>query len=185
MGQTSAGATFIDVVQTNGEGDALLNYDIDWKGNGDFIVTPGLGSASAYGKFWMFPFPMPIPAPGTVFFGTAYRAAFFSSGGAISFDSVGDTKGLAKDTSYWIVGELGVVAARSSNGPIFAGPVVLSKADFLNTMELFIDPSADSPGAFMTSNSRHDYATPVPEPSTGLLVLCASLAVGIRKRRKG
>jgi len=57
---------------------------------------------------------------------------------------------------------------------------VSSTANFLDTAELFIDPS---PGASLTAASGKDYTTPVPEPSI-LVMLCAGLAViGLMLRR--
>ncbi len=93
--------------------------------------------------------------------------------------------------SRWLVAvtmELSA-AVNTNDAPRDTWRNITTESDFLHTVELFIDPGADTPWTSYTMNSGHDYRTPaVPEPTTFVLggqvaLLCA---VGyLWRRRRG
>ncbi len=178
----TAGVTvsFIDVIEIGGDGQSVLNFDINWKVGGTVSATRG--SATAFAQLWIFPFG-PLPPQGVQFAGNSYVGSSWSSARASVIDTrLGEFKDLPTGSKYWLFGQLSVFASRGE--PVVVdSPQHTARADFMDTVELFIDPSRDSPaGAFLTSASGHTYASPVPVPGVGaLLGLCVA---GCLFRRK-
>jgi hypothetical protein len=175
--------SFIDLIQVDGVGGIRYNFDIKWKTDGTVSAMVGEGSATALAQLWLFPFGT-WPQPGQPFFGQSYRSSRWEIGQVNG--SIGTSKDLPAGARFWVYGQLEVTAARGEpSGTSVETPFSTARADFMDTVQLFIDPGAGSPDASVTSVSGWDYATPVPEPS-GLSTACAAAGTtaAIRLRRR-
>jgi hypothetical protein len=175
--------SFIDMVEVGGDSTVLHHFDINWKVDGIVEAPAGRGGAGAFAQLWVFPFG-PLPSSGAPFHGTSYRASSWQLGQTPIDNAIGTTDNLEAGSRYWLYGELTVVANRNErDGEVVITPILTSRADFMDTVQLFIDPSSDSPGSFLISAAGHNYTSPVPEP-TSWLMLCAGLAVMKFSRRR-
>ncbi len=160
-----------------------LNFDITTRVHGD-IEGSGIGVA----ELWIIDVTDHAPKAFELLSGPLYRLRAASVGGEESRD-IGELRGAADGSRYWVYGRLHAQADRGLNA--FVGPEDfnhVSRADFTHTVQLFIDPSPDSPNAFITSASGFNYLTPVPLPSSMVLVvgpvLISFVFVGARARKQ-
>jgi hypothetical protein len=175
--------SFIDMVEVGGDNTIAHHFDIDWKVDGSVQAVTGRGGAAAFAQLWVFPFG-PLPQALGQFEGTSYRGSFWQVGQSPIDNAIGTTDNLEPGSRYWIYGELLVLANRNErDGNVVVTPKSTSRADFMDTVQLFIDPSSDSPGSFLISAAGYDYTSPIPEP-TSWLMLCAGLSTIMLSRRR-
>lgn len=184
--QANVTVSFIDLVQVNAAGEDLeLKFDITWKVDGVVSAVPGTGSASARAELWIFPFDI-LPRPGAQFLGSSYRLSAWTPG-KVDDTAIGNFSGpeVVPGARFWVVGALtvGTTSFKRCCAEVEQF-FVSSTANFLDTAELFIDPS---PGASLTAASGKDYRTPVPVPEPSILVTLGAglVVIGlIRWRRR-
>lgn len=165
--------TFVDLVQIGANGDLSTGFITTWAINGSASAAPGQGFAGALAELWVVPFDL-LPPHGPL--RGIYRSSNLTSAGEPFESAIGSLEGpeVGPGARFWIVGKMNVSATSFKRccAEAEAG-IESSRADFGDTVELFIDPP---PGASLTAASGKDYRTPVPEPSA-LEMACAVLGV--------
>lgn len=186
--RASSTAEFFDLIQIHSADPDKPNFNFDINLASSGII---IGGAGAVVQLWVIDVRDHAPRAGELISGPLFLQAAYGSGDIRSV-YFGSLSNVQADDRYWVYGRLSVFAGAAID--FFVGPEFTRtfSADFSNTVELFIDPSADSPGGIITSASGYDYRTPnapaVPEPSV-LIMLAGGLLTGltrswVRNRRR-
>jgi hypothetical protein len=196
---TSTSVAFVDVLKVGDNGnptsvDDRVDYNISLAVGGSlgFSSQFASGSASARAQVWLFPFGDfgVLPPPGSSINGQYYESAsaLLNQGGSETNANLtlGTFDRLEPDSFYWIFGILEVNASVEYNNLPLLETTASARADYSSTVHLFIDPSPTNPGASYTTASGLSYLTPVPEPSSAILVTLGMATLGVNFRaRKG
>ncbi len=178
LARTSASFADVVVIGSNGlpqsdpENDGLVDFQVRLNLGGTLSggTEPFASGASARAQVWLFPY---IPAVTHVsdfnkglFLVQYYEFAeqALLAGGSTTSRSIalGSFEHLAPGASYWIHALLETEAGTAFGSVNLLGRNALAHADYFNTLEVFLEPSARKPDAQFTSAGGVTYRAAAP-----------------------
>ena len=191
LARTSASFTDVLVIGSNGlpqtdtANDGLVDFRVRLNLGGTLSggPEPFASGASAHAQVWLLPY---IPAVTQVsdfnkglFLVQYYEFAeqTLLAGGSTTNRSIvlGAFEHLTPGASYWIHALLETEAGTTFGNANFLGRNALARADYSNTLEVFLEPSARNPDAQFTSASGATYraaaATRVDAPTMMMFLI--------------
>ena len=204
LARTSASFTDVVVIGSNGlpqtdpENDGLVDFRVRLNLGGTLSggTEPFASGAAARAQVWLSPY---IPAVTQVsdfnkglFLVQYYEFAeqALLAGGSTTSRSIvlGAFEHLTPGASYWIHALLETEAATAFGSVNFLGRNALARADYSNTLEVFLEPGARNPDAQFTSVSGATYrvaaATRVDAPTMTMFLFGIFALRRLRKPAK-